>query len=391
MKRMMTNRISPQTTDHQQITQRQSTGFTLVELLVVITIIGMLVALLLPAVQAARATAQKNACLNNVKQLGTATISYESSKGKLPGYVQNVKRSDGSLLEIVDGSLNSSMYGSYTGSSPTTEAGRVSFIGVLLPELERQDIWDRVVNGQDFPLANSNPIQKLAVVECPVDNDLTSQPNSAGSSYIGNSGGWDLVSGGRPGANLGDIPENGVLQNLVLQPRNTMRSSKIRDGATSTLLFSENIHKFVENNSNQSAYSWMGVRPTSQNPYGEQQFGFTWVPSLTPGTVNNLTSDIYQAGISQEGINVAAIPTDYPAYARPSSNHPRGAVNVIFADGHGQSLASDIDYQVYQALLTSNGAKCVDVTDHTNVGSNLGTDPIFTFRTRPPLNEQDYQ
>src|SRR5690349_16251393 len=75
--------------------RHKSRGFTLVELLVVIAIIGTLVALLLPAVQAAREAARRNTCQNNLKQLSLACMSMDTALKKLPGYSNELYNPNG--------------------------------------------------------------------------------------------------------------------------------------------------------------------------------------------------------------------------------------------------------------------------------------------------------
>jgi len=123
---------------------RNRKAFTLVELLVVIAIIGILVALLLPAVQAAREAARRSSCQNNMKQLGLAVLNFESAKKVLP----SSKRPYG-----------------------TTTAPRIAGMTLLLPyfeegnKLAQFDLtqnWSKPVN---FPIV-STPIQTLL---CPSD------------------------------------------------------------------------------------------------------------------------------------------------------------------------------------------------------------------------------
>src|SRR5690242_10511411 len=80
---------------------RRRPGFTLVELLVVITIIGMLVALLLPAVQAVRARARQTQSMNNVKNIALAMLNHESAKQQFPGFTQLVKRGTGKYAGVL--------------------------------------------------------------------------------------------------------------------------------------------------------------------------------------------------------------------------------------------------------------------------------------------------
>ena len=377
---------------------RRTTGFTLVELLVVIAIIGTLVAILLPAVQAARARADRAQCLNNLRNIGQAimNLASHSSRDALPGYVQPVQRNDKSYVElrglgIARPNLTESVFASTTVADPAQakQRSRISWAAKILPQLDRQDLWDRLVDSTGFPGLTPdeqklNAVRPIELFLCPADGDLTSSQQNAGLSYVANTGAWDWRAGTsqfEPADLLtkltsppprGDTKENGLFQNLTLGT--TGGRLAIHDGASMTLMFSENIHK-------DKGYSWLGV-PFDRG--GEQEFGMVWVVNTRPPGVSadDLTD---QARFSNEPDSTFR--HDVPFYCRPASSHPASFFNVMFADSHGDSLDPSLDYIVYQQLMTPNGAKCVDPASHAPIP---GGGAIDTFRKAPPLSDADF-
>lgn len=126
-------------------------GFTLVEVLVVIAIIGLLIALLLPAVQAARESSRKTQCFNNLKQIGIALVSYHDTYGSLPpGYVSQYDKSGNDL-------------GPGWG-----------WAAILLPQLEQTNIFGAIqfplaIEKQTSPAAITVRTTNVATYLCPSD------------------------------------------------------------------------------------------------------------------------------------------------------------------------------------------------------------------------------
>lgn len=391
-------------------------GFTLVELLVVISIIGTLVALLLPAISGARESARKTQCVNYQKQLGLALINYETQKQRLPGYVQPLKRDDGAsylVVDVINGPSGTQMM-STDPSQGDAELykSQVSWVGIIAPYIDEQPTYDLMVNHLAVG-ANNNPtpgdsnnialVRPLAAAMCPSDGELLAAPNAAGLSYSVNTGSWDFAAGdpNNPSTvpnylaatdpNLGDVAANGVFFNVTRDralgrtPTYTTLSG-IRDGLPNTILLSENIHKEreVEPGLAQELSTWMGSgnRAETDSPIwvAEQMFGIVWTPSLQP----NLATDsrLRQQLFSQEDpIAAPPYPSTVPEYARPASGHTAGAFNACFADGHVATIAADVDYTIYQRLLTTNGSKCEDPARDVD---------MTPYRLLPPPAEGDY-
>ena len=201
-------------------------GFTLVELLIVIAIIGTLMALLLPAIQGARERARQTQCSSNLKSLAQAVQNYiNSPKGTFPGWMQ---------LQKLDAQAND-----YHADTADIDAP-ISWAAKLLPHLDQRGLWDQMLtdnNGNGF---FNNPAPVLEMFVCPSDV----KPVSEGGilTYIANAGSFDLAAGSNN--YVSGVKANGIFNNLVDDPSATVRfGPDTKDGGSTTLLLSENIHK----------------------------------------------------------------------------------------------------------------------------------------------------
>lgn len=372
-------------------------GFTLVELLVVITIIGVLVGLLLPAVQSARKTARATQCINNLSQLAKAMINYDSSKGNFPGYIQQVKRNSTTWATVAYDST-SGLVG-VQSTATLSQAVPFSWAAMLLTRIERQDLWDQMISTTDTP-----PIRRIDTFICPSDQDVLSTKDRPGLTYVANTGAWDRNTAGLPlsGATAGEVSANGVFFDQTVANPLQSRLSGIRDGAGTTLMLSENIHKTYDPNvPGAPLFCWAASGSTPPNNAGsEQQFGMVWVVANPPQPVAGPTlagaNTTNQEGLNRVGnvdVNdplVMSAMATLPYFARPASAHGSGA-NVAFCDGHTQLLRDDIDYTVYQRLMTAYGGKCDDPASQRGSNPPPLPDVIRQFRTAPPLSNQDFE
>jgi hypothetical protein len=114
----------------------------------------------------------------------------------------------------------------------------------------------------------------------------------------------------------------------------------------------------------------------------EQQFGMVWVVNTNPDIGRNVDDQERINGNKSDAVDFNPRAT---LFARPASNHGDGAL-VAFCGGNTMFLRNDIDYIVYQQLITPEGRKSVDPRDHGNDGPEM-----TAFRNAPPLSEESYQ
>ena len=332
------------------ITKPGRYGFTLVELLVVIAIIGILVALLLPAVQAAREAARRMSCTNRLKQLSLAAHNYHDTARTFPA---------GVLLSQYD-------------TAKSTWRGNSLFV-FLLPYLEQgslHDQWDFFVPDNNFKGGVSARSAQGPDLLCPSEpeseNPLYYSSRLTGSSadryikvtsYCGNAGtrsyhpdsGFLQTDGVFFGAGPGSQPE---------PDQQPVRLADITDGTSSTLLFGER-SRWDPNYNTCAAQGWDWELRYYGNWCGTSR------NALSHFTLSSYSPINYRLPFSYANGATASPPTntatDFKYYidlrvCAFGSSHPGGA-NFALADGSVRFVSETIPLMTLRALSTRQGGE----------------------------------
>ena len=333
-------------------------GFTLVELLVVIAIIGVLVALLLPAVQAAREAARRSSCSNNLKQVALGYYNYEDTNKRLPRTASYVTRFDG---QVADGNWNA--YSAHT---------------MVLPYLEQKNVYDQfrwdMWHYEDLtpqPSALRVGRTRIATFLCPSDKDHGNLTDTGWCNY-------GVSEGSNVGFNAGGnmVWDNGMFRRMAYRSL-----AEVTDGLSNTIMLGE----FVKGDNSGSKFTVMGDIPRGQAfPSGAPRQFWTQAQldaygaqcSTSSATGNHLSFAGFRwnaPGFYNAAINTMAPPNwrfpachncggcgqaDSPGIFPARSRHPGGAMHAM-GDGSVRFISNTVNLLTYQALGSTDGNETI--------------------------------
>ena len=293
--------------------QKWRAGFTLVELLVVIAIIGILVALLLPAVQSAREAARRVQCSNQVRQLALAIHNFENHTGAFP-------------------------------SSSTGSPGRFSFLAQILPHMEQTNVYDHIDLDQAwYAPVNLERLKQIPIenFKCPswiktqmiaVDNSNIVEDSLLATHYFAVMGPKiECPSRPRhiyqvgPSPDGGDCRGGGYSFDGIMYIRSETTAATIRDGLSNTLLIGE--------------LAW-SEQPTRWWPVGNSNgHGWSYGGRNVMHGINSL--DIFVAKNNDQSFG---------------SVHP-GGCHFALADASVHFVSESIDLEIYKQLASRDGGE----------------------------------
>ncbi len=302
----------PKTTHKPSDNSSHRRGFTLVELLVVIAIIGILIALLLPAVQAAREAARRMQCTNNLKQLGLALHNYHASERSFP-----------------------SSGGSTNDAPPVMTIG---FLVTLMPHLEQKATYDRF--DQTYWSADTNleigSSQILSEFICPSDGqqpfDKATPLEHRTTNYLG------VMGAGRNENDVVDLEDStcgDYYTDGILYPDSHIRIADITDGTSNTLAIGERTYQLRGWLKGTWYYQDQMICAISA---GNISWPINSDPKILcyancPGARTLLLNDFFFG-----------------------SRHPGGS-NFVLADGSVHFVDETIDFEIFQDMATRNGGE----------------------------------